>query len=100
MGKNLKCIKQAKEVFMKMWECRDLGEAKEFLKMKIQHTGYKLILDQHDYLDKIVTQFDLKVPTLSTPLFQLAMNRKKIKEQQLRHFALSISLLLGPYYTL
>ena len=69
MEKNLKCIKQAKEAFMKLWECRDLGEAKEFLKMKIQHTGHKLILDQHDYLDKIVTQFDLKGSySVNTPL--------------------------------
>ena len=60
MGKNLKSIKQAKEAFMKMWECRDLCEAKEFLKMKIQRTRKKLILDQHDYLNKIATQFDLK----------------------------------------
>ena len=69
MGKNLKHVKQAKEAFMKMWECQDLGEAKEFLKMKIQHTGHKLILDQHDYLDKIVTQFDLKGSySVNTPL--------------------------------
>ena len=98
MGKNLKHVKQAKEAFMKMWECWDLGEAKEFLKMKIQHTRKKLILDQHDYLDKIVTWFDLEGSYLSIPLFQLAMSQKKIKEQPLRHFVLSISLLSGPYY--
>ena len=69
MGKNLKHVKQAKEVFMKMWECWDLGEPKEFLKMKIQHTGKKLILDQHDYLNKIVTRFDLKGSyPVNTPL--------------------------------
>ena len=46
-----------------------MGEAKEFLKMKIQCTGKKLILDQHDYLDKIVTWFDLKGSySVNTPL--------------------------------
>ena len=44
---------------MKIWECRDLGEAKEFLKMRIQRVGKKLILDQQDYLKKIVTRFGL-----------------------------------------
>ena len=54
LGKDLKRVKQAKEAFMKIWECQDLGEAKEFLKMRIQCEGHKLILDQHDYFDKIV----------------------------------------------
>ena len=44
---------------MKIWECRDLGEAKEFLKMRIQRVSKKLILDQQDYLKKVVTRFGL-----------------------------------------
>ena len=40
---------------MEIWECRDLGEAKEFLKMGICQVGNKLILDQQDYLKKIVS---------------------------------------------
>ena len=39
---------------------RDLGEAKEFLKMRIWHEGHKLVLDQHDYLDKIIKCFNLQ----------------------------------------
>ena len=35
------------------------GEAKEFLKMRIRRVGKKLILDQQDYLKKIVTWFSL-----------------------------------------
>ena len=44
-----------------IWECRDLGEAIEFLRMRIRHEGCKLlILDQQDYLDKIVKRFDMQ----------------------------------------
>ena len=60
LGKDLKRVKQAKEAFMEIWECWDLGEAKEFLKMRIWCEGHKLILDQHDYLDKIVQHFNLQ----------------------------------------
>ena len=45
---------------MTIWECRDLGEAKEFLRMRIRREGHKLILDQQDYLDKIVKRFDMQ----------------------------------------
>ena len=54
-GKNKSNILKLKIQFMKIWECRDLGEAKEFLKMRIRRVGRKLILDQRDYLNKIVT---------------------------------------------
>ena len=54
-GKNKSNVLKLKIQFMKIWECRDLGEAKEFLKMRIQQVGRKLILDQQDYLKKIVT---------------------------------------------
>ena len=45
---------------MTIWECRDLGKAKEFLRMRIRHEGHKLILDQQDYLDKIVKCFNMQ----------------------------------------
>ena len=35
-GKDCKQILKLKEKFMEIWECRDLGEAKEFLKMRIR----------------------------------------------------------------
>ena len=34
-GKDHKQILKLKKKFMEIWECRDLGEAKEFLKMRI-----------------------------------------------------------------
>jgi hypothetical protein len=69
LGKDLKRVLQAKEAFMIKWECRDIGEAKEFLRMRIRREGRKLILDQHVYLDKIVTRFNLqKSNSVYTPL--------------------------------
>ena len=53
-------VLKIKQQFMKKWECQDLGKAKEFLKMRIRWEGCKLILDQHDYLDKIVKHFNLE----------------------------------------
>jgi hypothetical protein len=68
-GKDLSMVIKIKQVFMKKWECRDLGKAKEFLKIKIRCEGRKIILDQQDYLDKIVARFHLqKSNTARTPL--------------------------------
>jgi len=58
-GKNLKAVKQAKQAFMGMWECRDLGEAREFLRMKIRREGSMIYLDQTAYLNKIVERFGM-----------------------------------------
>ena len=35
-------------------ECRDLGEVKEFLHMRITRNGKDICLDQRDYLDKVL----------------------------------------------
>jgi hypothetical protein len=57
--KNVKAVKQAKKVFMTMWECRDLGEPKEFLRMRIRSEGKKIYLDQTAYLHKVVERFGM-----------------------------------------
>jgi Reverse transcriptase (RNA-dependent DNA polymerase) len=44
LGPNKKDLLHAKEEFMKKWECRDLGKAKEFLRMCIQHKMAGFIL--------------------------------------------------------
>ena len=58
-GKNLKAVKKVKKTFMTMWECHDLGEATEFLRMKIRREGKKIFLDQTAYLDKVVKCFEM-----------------------------------------
>jgi hypothetical protein len=42
---------------MDKWECRDLGEFKEFLCMCITQKKKDIYLDQHDYLDKVLERF-------------------------------------------
>ena len=52
-------VKRAKKTFMDICKCRDLGEAREFLRMKIQHEGKKIFLDQADYLKTVVARFGI-----------------------------------------
>ena len=69
MGKDLNKVKTLKSQYMEIWECRDLGDAKEFLKMQITQIGNKIILDQRDYLNAIVKRFDMaKSQSCRTPL--------------------------------
>ena len=49
-GKNKEAVKRVKKTFMDIWECRDLGEARELLRMKTRHKGKKIFLDQANYL--------------------------------------------------
>ena len=58
-GKNKEAIKKVKKTFMDIWECRDLGEAREFLRMKIRHEGKKIFLDQANYLKTVVMHFGM-----------------------------------------
>ena len=39
-----------KEQFMKIWECRDLGDATEFLRMRIKQKDGIIYIDQTTYL--------------------------------------------------
>ena len=58
-GPDIRAIKGIKAAFMKHWECRDLGPAKEFLHMNIRREGSKIMIDQCTYLEKILQRFDL-----------------------------------------
>ena len=49
-GKNIELVNKKKKLFMDMWECRDLGDAQEFLRMHIKRKGQKIYLDQMTYL--------------------------------------------------
>jgi Reverse transcriptase (RNA-dependent DNA polymerase) len=60
LGPNKKDLLYAKEEFMKKWECRDLGEAKEFLCMRIQCKNGRIYLDQTAYLQKVLQCFKLQ----------------------------------------
>ena len=62
MGSNPKLIKKEKGAFMKVWESRDLGEAKEYLGMHITCDRKKrtLTLDQCVYAEKVLKRFGLQ----------------------------------------
>jgi hypothetical protein len=54
LGPNKSLLLSTKELFKSMWECRDLGDATEFLRMRIQRKAGKIYLDQADYLQKVL----------------------------------------------
>jgi hypothetical protein len=58
-GLNKAKVLKAKQDFMSKWECRDLGDATDFLHMQITRKGNKLSLDQVNYLDKILDRFGM-----------------------------------------
>ena len=58
-SKNEKLVKKKKALFMAKWECQDLRDVKEFLCMCITHTRTGITIDQCDYLEKVLTIFQL-----------------------------------------
>ena len=68
-GADKALVLRLKGNFMKRWECRDLGDAKEFLRMTITRKGSKISLDQCAYLDKILETYKMQNAKASaTPL--------------------------------
>ena len=58
-GKDKQLVDKKKKLFMDKWECHDLGDVKEFLRMRITRNGYDIHLDQIDYLKKVLEQFKM-----------------------------------------
>ena len=58
-SKNKKLVKKKKALFMAKWECRDLGDVKEFLHMCIMCTKSGITIDQCSYLEEVLTRFQL-----------------------------------------
>ena len=64
-------VDEIKGLFMKKWECRDLGPATSFLNMWIKHNGCKILIDQCSYLEKVLECFRMQnARTALTPLPQ------------------------------
>ena len=54
---------------MDKWECRDLGEVKEFLRMHVTCKNQAIMLDQRAYLDKALEHFSMtNAKSVPTPL--------------------------------
>jgi len=68
-GKDKKKIDSLKQRFMKIWECRDLGDTKEFLRMRISKDKGRILVDQVAYLNKVLQRFKLSnAKPVPTPL--------------------------------
>ena len=70
LGANKKDISSLKQRFMKIWECRDLGDTQEFLRMRIVKSKGRIKIDQVDYLHKVLQRFNLlnaKAPPTPLP---------------------------------
>ena len=70
IGANKKDISSLKQCFMKIWECRDLGDTQEFLCMHIVKLKGRIKIDQVDYLLKVLQRFNLlnaKAPPTPLP---------------------------------
>ena len=68
-GPNKAVVDSIKAQFMCKWECRDLREPNEFLRMSITHKGRAIHLDQCTYLQKVIECCGmLNAKSASTPL--------------------------------
>ena len=70
LGANPKDISSLKKRFMRIWECRDLGDTQEFLRMRIVKLKGRIKIDQVSYLHKVLQRFNLlnaKAPPTPLP---------------------------------
>jgi hypothetical protein len=68
-GKNKNLVNKKKALFMNKWECHDLGEVKEFLRMRVQRQSLDITIDQVDYLKKVLERFQMtNAKATQTPL--------------------------------
>ena len=68
-GKDKTLVLSLKDRFMKKWECRDLGDVKEFLRMRITRKGREIHLDQCAYLEKVLQRCGMQnAKSAPTPL--------------------------------
>ena len=68
-GPNAELVKELKDKFMQRWECRDLGDATEFLRMRIKREGSKVHIDQCAYLETVLQRCGMAdAKSAATPL--------------------------------
>jgi len=71
MGPDHHFTNRKKAQFMKEWDCRDLGDTKEFLQMRIHCQGKLISLEQKDYLRTVLECFNMhNARAAPTPLPQ------------------------------
>ncbi len=69
MGNDKTLVHKLKDMFMRKWECCDLGDTKEFLRMRILKRGGSICIDQTAYLKKVLQRFGMvNAKVAATPL--------------------------------
>ena len=54
ISRNKNLVNKKKALFMAKWECQDLGDFKEFLRMHVTWQGSEIKIDQTEYLKKVL----------------------------------------------
>jgi hypothetical protein len=68
-GPNRSMVLKLKQEFMQKWECRDLGDVTEFLRMSIIKESSKVKIDQCAYLETVLERCGMQnCKTAATPL--------------------------------
>lgn len=68
-GPNKALVAKLKADFMAKWECRDLGDVKDFLRMWIVRDGHKIKIDQTAYLRTVLQRCGMQdAKPVPTPL--------------------------------
>ncbi len=68
-GPDKSLVAELKAKFMEKWECRDLGEVKDFLRMRILRKGSQIRIDQCAYLEKVLLRCGMQnAKSAPTPL--------------------------------
>ena len=97
-GPNKAVVDSINAQFMCKWECRDLGEPKEFLQMCITCKGHTIHLDQCTYLQKVIEHCGmLNAKSASTPLpagYYATKNTEPVDVELHSHFQMVIGSLL------
>jgi hypothetical protein len=69
VGPNKALVQELKQKFMQRWECRDLGDVTEFLRMRVHRDGSKIHLDQCAYLETVLERCGMQnCKSAATPL--------------------------------
>jgi hypothetical protein len=92
---NKKLALEAKSQFMKKWECRDLGEAKEFLGMQIHRDGKTISLSQTKYLKQVLERFRMQNCKFAKTPLPSGWRGTKNHEQASPDFRLRYQAIIG-----
>jgi len=92
---NRKLALEEKAKFMKIWECRDLGEAKEFLGMRIRQEGKAIYLSQTSYLKQVLERYRMQNCKYARTPLPTGWKATKNKELATPEFRLQYQAIIG-----